>query len=170
MYKICLFIAVALLVIGCSDDSNTKKINYLQNFQGITERDEIGDLIGLVDSTDWNLHEVNGIFDFPQYVEIKSSEDDIVPSPFRFSAYPNPTNYNSASFRINAPQVCEISLWMIDENGNCKAVIIEKETLLEGIHELELNLTNFSSGLYRCMYYLEIDEQTYWGWGDVLKE
>ncbi len=168
MNKIYLFTAIILLVFGCSDDSKTRNINYLQNFQGITERDETGELIGLVDSTDWNLYEVDGIFDFPQYVETKGSTDEIVPTPFSFSAYPNPTD-SSTYFRVNVPQECEISVWIIDENGDCKAVIAEKEILEEGIYQFELNLTNFSSGLYRCLYYLETNEQEYWCWGDVLK-
>jgi hypothetical protein len=168
MNKIYFMVAIVLLVFGCSEDSKTKKINYLQNFQEITERDETGELIGLVDSTDWNLHEVDGIFVFPQYVETKGSTDEIVPSPFSFSAYPNPTD-SSATFRINAPQVCEISVWIIDENGDCKTVITEKEILEEGIYQFELNLENFASGLYRCLYYLEIENLTYWGWGDILK-
>jgi hypothetical protein len=169
MNKICFILAIILLSFGCSDDSKTKKVNYLQNFQGITERDEFGALIGTVDSTDWNLHDVDGIFDFPTYVETKGSVDQIVPTPFTFSAFPNPTS-STAIFKVNALQECEISVWLINETGNCVAVIAEKEIIEKGIYQFGLNFENISSGLYRCLYYLMIDNQAYWGWGDILKE
>ena len=168
MKNILFMLLIFVFFTSCSDDEK-KEIDYLENFTGITERNETGELIGSNDSTDWKLHEVDGTFNFPEFSGAKGVDDEIVPSSFSFSAYPNPTNTNS-SFDAVIAQECIISIWIIDENGNCEVEVTKEDPIEAGNYSYSLELETLESGLHRCLYYLEIGTDQYYGWGDILKE
>ena len=64
-----------------------------------------------------------------------------------FSAYPNPIN-TTANFRLNLQEEHEVGLILYNLLGKRVKVLTNHEYLKKGIHEYQLDMSNFSKGVY----------------------
>ncbi len=100
-------------------------------------------------STNWSLSNRYGTPGYlnDTYTKIESGNDEIVISDFRlFQNYPNPFN-PSTTIRYNLPALSNVKLEVFNTLGER---LISKELGLQslGIHEQQINMANFSSGMY----------------------
>ncbi len=115
----------ALPMISCEDQNLDESNKYQEEFTGITETDYYGQLIGEVDSTDWDLPD--------------SSNTDGLPVDYAFNpAYPNPTSW-SVALRFPLPVSSSTSLVIITAGGDTVVQLV-KGMLPAGFHQVRWSL------------------------------
>lgn len=149
-------IIVSILVIsGCSGDNIIDPTLFSETFTGITYTNEIGEIVGAVDSTDWNLTQSPV---FP-----RDSGSILLPSKFAVQpAFPNPFSA-SIKFKLELPIATEYSLRIFSSDG--KQVHRISGASGPGVVTLQFSVGGISDGIYRVEYQL----LTFTGKGDIWK-
>lgn len=164
MRRILLFV---LLMFGCTEDLDL-------DMSKITERDQLGEIIGLADPTDWRLDdkwskEEESHFNLPDYLQKKYKtiiSDSIAVKPITGAiyAYPNPFN---GTVVLNMPVSNAIyAVRMIDKN---KKVYLGFDFLT--VSSLLIDIKETEVGEFFRIYYKIYDGKTiYRGHGDILRQ
>ena len=112
------------IILFFSCDNSTEPNNseygmYMDNFGGITETDENGNVI-TQDPSDWNCYSNSTVLNG---ITVVVGDDPLTsglsaPSEFTIGcAYPNPTG-NSTSITLSSPQDYNIEIFILDKNAN----------------------------------------------------
>jgi hypothetical protein len=138
-------------------------------FRGITERDEVGEVVGHVDPRDWGCAGSDHGGPTPQ-----SAADVPVPPPFDLcfhGAYPNPTDGAvRMTFSLTSTGNVTLSLYgQTHRHGRPEAYpvrVLIDAALVSGVHEvtwdlLDENGTRVEPGIYRAV--LEAQGQVFCG-------
>lgn len=120
-----------ILFASCNDNSLMSELFY----SGITETDEVGNLIGNFDQDDWR---------FPP-----ASNSPLSPltSYAMWPAYPNPTN-RFFTFRYAIPEASSIVVWLDDKPENKKTTIVSKDCYA-GVYSIKVDLLYGNNSLKR---------------------
>lgn len=153
---------LTLCLLGCSSDSGPFDPTLFKSpYSGITYTDENGDLIGPVDSGDWQLAWGAS----PGGTPIRK----LVPTSMRaFPAYPNPFS-NSTVLSFTIAYATEIRLWIKGEAHQLvRSYLVQNEA---GMHEFVWDGKNdqgeqVPDGIYRVYYEIGTDDPLS-GFGDI---
>ena len=140
----CSLIICTLAISGCSGDNIIDPTLLGETFTGITYTNEIGEIVGAVDSTDWNLTQSPV---FP-----RDSGSILLPSKFAVQpAFPNPFSA-SIKFKLELPIATEYSLRIFSSDG--KQVHSISGLSDAGVVAIEFSAERFPDGVYRVVYKL----------------
>jgi len=120
----------------------------LQNFEGITETDILGEIVGNVDDDDWHF-EIN-------------KDYSVTFGP----GFPNPAGlYCNIPFHLNEEQY--VSMVIINDNPEIINAIYNKHLLPAGDHYVEWQPPANVSNIYRVIFHVSQDQHWH---GDILVE
>lgn len=175
MYRLWLLI-LFLAFAACSDDEGTSyrttAASSTSSFTGITATDQSGNLLGPIDSSDWNVNEifpaaVNDLFNFPDTLSYVNADS----SALYVSCYPNPFQNNFIlRFDCSNPAVAKIVV--IDSLQSVKlrlsySVATQGQSMYFDFSDTSIHLNE----LYRIYYRLYDAPGHHFasGHGDILK-
>ncbi len=178
---------IGLLPLACTNE-NTFDPTAIKSdgFRGITYTNEVGDIVGPVDKTDWRFHPGYSQYEYlPQLtnIEISPTACDSIPIdgrsvlPYRYAirpASPNPFEYCTAVI-IELPTATNYSVVIINEN---QQIVYDQKGYQEagyfrfvwtGIDRFGNEATD---GIYRVIFVIEVqnnigDDINIGGFGDI---
>lgn len=164
-----IFVLLFIFILsGCKDD-------FILKMEGITEINEMGEIYGSVDPSDWRLDdkwtkEEEGFFSVSKGVYNKSatytySPTDAVPiSRNTFKVYPNP--FTSSIIFYQPFNAAKYNVRVIDKS---KRVILAYDNV--GTSPLRIDIPVSTETQYYRVYYKIFDQSTvYRGHGDILQK
>ncbi|NUQ82818.1 MAG: hypothetical protein HUU10_14530 [Bacteroidetes bacterium] len=154
--KAFLIVLFALSISFCSDDNDES--NGTNNFTGITYTNEIGEMVGNIDSTDWKLFVVHrpGISVPPNAPNISQ------PHP----AYPNPTT-SVVSCPIDIGENSILTMVVKNNQGKILQNLYNHQQFGVGFYDVQVDLVSYENGVYRIEYELVVGSKVYKSFGDV---
>jgi hypothetical protein len=151
-------ITAMLVIAGCNKSTGPKLI-----FEGVTEMDKFGAVVGKADSTDWRTDEVWTEKE-KQLFKTTYNEKGTSATKLKVMFYPNPCRGKSVLF-LTKDSTTKLALRIVDKDFN---VVMSSDSITD--KALQLDLSSLAQYDTVRMYYKLIDAQKneFKGHGDVV--
>ncbi len=173
--------AVLILLAACSTENKPVDPTIMINarYTGITFTDAVGNVIGPVDSDDWNIYPSNSL-PGPSYKPVggDAGNNAILPNGYGIgAAFPNPFNGQISLLRLTVPAASPVVIQIVNQEN--QTVFLDAFVAPAGNHEFTWSpgiawvpqgqhATEIPDGIYRVLYTIDPPGMgTLTGHGDI---